>query len=510
MRDRKATSSSTWTYLAAGLLAIGFLLRLMYALRIYPFVDEYITTLAVQMVLQKGVPVMPSGQFYEHGLIHIYLGAISAALLGPNLFALRLPGLLITLPTLWITFRTGQRWFSPRAGLLALALLALSPDAIEWGGRARLYSLWQLFTLVGVILLYEGLLGNHSKSARCLALLSLTGAILCHLLTLILFPPLAAGLLLAWLFGRKRGLRLWVPRQLPWAEIATLAICLVILLLLVRFDRPGGAETLTEIQTESLVNPLKLASDLLIGGWQFWKTPYWLTSIIWIVALVAVLLRLCRREHTAQDARMLYLSIAVLVTVVEFSLITSVFARRLRYVFNLLPLYFLAVGFGLDALILPFEQAAKGMTRQLARWAPLVLVIGLFGVPALTSATQQRFGGDLSFGYVHDHWQAGDVVATHLTATAQVALGRCDYFVALSQPFIRQADDGSWTDPFLGLPWLSTAQELREAVTRHPRTWLVVEKNLADDYEAALGDWATLALETWDINVYLVQSERTP
>jgi 4-amino-4-deoxy-L-arabinose transferase-like glycosyltransferase len=510
MREQKATSSPTWTYLAVGLLAIGFLLRLMYALRIYPFVDEYITTFAVQMVLQKGVPVMPSGLFYEHGLIHVYLGAISAALFGPSLFAIRLPGLLITLPTLWITFRTGQRWFSPRAGLLALALLALSPDAIEWGGRARLYSLWQFFTLVGVILLYDGLLGNHSKTARCLALLSLTGAILCHLLTLILLPPLVAGLLVAWLLGRKRGLRLWVPRQVPWAEIVTLAICLVILLLLVRFDRPGGAETLTEIQTESLLNPLKLASDLLIGGWQFWKTPYWLTTIIWITALVALGLRLRRQEHTTQDALLLYLSIAVLLTIVEFSLITPVFARRLRYAFNLLPLYFLAVGYGLEALLEAFVRASKGVVQQLVRWAPAALVAGFFIAPALTSATEQQFGSELSFGYVHDRWQAGDVVATHLTATAQVALGRCDCFVALSQPFIRQANDGSWTDPFLGLPWLSTAQELREAIAKHPRTWLVVEKHLADDYETALGDWATLALETWDINVYLVRPEGAP
>jgi 4-amino-4-deoxy-L-arabinose transferase-like glycosyltransferase len=510
MRDRKATASSPWTYLVVGLLAIGFLLRLMYALRIYPFVDEYITTLAVQMVLQKGVPLMPSGQFYEHGLIYIYLGAISAALLGPNLFAMRLPGLLITLPTLWITFRAGQRWFSSRAGLLALILLALSPDAIEWGGRARLYSLWQFFTLVGVILLYEGLLGNHSKSARCLAFLSLTGAILCHLLTLILLPPLAAGLLVAWLLGRKKDLRLWVPRQVPWAEIVTLAICLVILLLLVRFDRPGGAETLTEIQTESLFNPIKLASDLLIGGWQFWKTPYWLTTIVWMTALVALGLRLRRQEYTVQDTRLLYLSIAVLLTIVEFSLITPVFARRLRYAFNLLPLYSLAVGYALDALIEPFGQASKGMVRQLVRWVPLALVAGIFIIPALTSATEQQFGSEVSFGYVRDHWEAGDVIATHLTATAQVALGRCDYFVALSQPFIRQAEDGSWTDPFLGLPWLSTAQELREAVARHPRTWLVVEKHLADDYETALGDWATLAQQTWDTNVYLVQPESAP
>jgi 4-amino-4-deoxy-L-arabinose transferase-like glycosyltransferase len=453
---------------------------------------------------------MPAGQFYEHGLIHTYLGAGSAALFGFNMLAMRLPALLVSVPTLWSTFVYGKRWFSPRTGVLALALLALAPEAIEWRGRVRLYSLWQLFTLASVILLYQGALGNHARSARCLAIASFTGAILCHLVTLILLPPLALGLLAAYLLGRRFGSQLWIPRKIPWAEIVVLVICLGVVLLFVRLDRPGGVAALTEIQFESVLHPFRLVEEVLLGGWQFLKPPYWITTTIWLTALVGLVVRLLRREHTKQDAQLLYLSLPVILTVMILSLVTPVFARRPRYVYNLLPLYFLGVAFGLDALTKTVEQAVHGTPRNAAKWLPLVLVIPLFVGPASFAASQQKFGDKPSLEYVKSHWQAGDVIATNLTVQSEIVLGRCDYYVALSEPFIRQADNGSWTDAFLGLPWISTGQELREVVTQHPRAWLVVEGRHADVYEAVLEGWLTLMHECRGISVYLVQPEDAP
>jgi uncharacterized membrane protein len=526
MRDAEIKSTSTWNRLAFGLLGFGFLLRLAYALRVYPYVDEYMTAVAAQAVLQKGVPVLPSGQFYNHGILYTYLTSVAIALLGSNRTTLRLPALLVTIPTMWITYITGRRWFTPRAGLLALALLALSPDAIEWGGRARLYSLWQFLAVAAAILLYDGLLGSQSSRSRCLAMLSLTGATLCHLLTLLMLPGLGAGLLVAWLLRRQRlphtasRSTLASPDQpatgtgkrqrIPWAEIITMTVCVIALLPLVPFNRDAPRYGIAELQIESLVSPIKLAVDLIIAGWQFLKTPYWLFTIIWLTALLGTLLRLRRRQGTEQDAKLLYLSIIVMLTIIGFTLITPVFARRLNYVFDLLPLYFLVVGYGLDTLVTPFQKASKGLVRQVVHSAPLALVVLVLIPFAVSAATKQHFGGEISFKHVQKHWQEGDVVVTHLPATAQEVLGRCDYFVALSQPFIVQADDGTWVDAILGLPWISTADDLREVVSGHPRAWLVVNKRLIDDYETALGDWASLTLETWDTNVYLVQPDGSP
>ena len=156
------------------------------------------------------------------------------------------------------------------------------------------------------------------------------------------------------------------------------------------------------------------------------------------------------------------------------------------------------------------EQAIDETPQRIAKWMPLLAILALFVGPAVSTATQQCCGDKPSLEYVKDNWQSGDVIATNLTVQSQIVLGRCDYYVAFSEPFIRQADDGSWTDAFLGLPWISTGPELREAASQHPRTWLVVEERHADAYEAALGDWLSLPQEFSGIRVYLVQPKGAP
>ena len=47
-----------------GILLIALVLRLAYAWHSHPFFDEYVTILAARMILQSGLPVLPSGLFY--------------------------------------------------------------------------------------------------------------------------------------------------------------------------------------------------------------------------------------------------------------------------------------------------------------------------------------------------------------------------------------------------------------------------------------------------------------
>jgi uncharacterized membrane protein YvlD (DUF360 family) len=60
--ERKATLGLLLLTVAA------FVLRLAYLLNSHPFIDEFTTALAARAILQRGLPVLPSGLFYEHGL----------------------------------------------------------------------------------------------------------------------------------------------------------------------------------------------------------------------------------------------------------------------------------------------------------------------------------------------------------------------------------------------------------------------------------------------------------
>src|SRR5512136_1687023 len=78
----------------------AFGLRLAYLLRSHPFFDEFTTVLAARAILQCGLPLLPSGLFYEHGLLFTYLDAPLVGLAGladnEGLFiAARLPSLIL-------------------------------------------------------------------------------------------------------------------------------------------------------------------------------------------------------------------------------------------------------------------------------------------------------------------------------------------------------------------------------------------------------------------------------
>ncbi len=193
----KQSTNRISLYLAlAVILAIGLWLRWRFIQTVYLYPDEFATLLAVRMIGQKGLPVMPSGLFYEHGLLFSYLGSL-ASFLGPARLAARYASLLCGGLTLLFTFWVGWRWFSPGVGLIAAAGLAIAPAAIHWSGRARMYALLQLLVLLTLWLAYEGIVQNKGRWRRA-ALCAFLGATLTHFVSVTLAPPLVLAAVMLW------------------------------------------------------------------------------------------------------------------------------------------------------------------------------------------------------------------------------------------------------------------------------------------------------------------------
>ncbi len=492
----------------ASILVAGVALRLVYLLRVYPFIDEYISMMAVKMILARGIPVMPSGLFYNHGILFSYVGALFASVLGFKPAVIRLPSLIVSLPTMLLLYYVGRRWFSTQVGLMAALLLALSPEAIEWGGRARMYALWQFLTLAAVFWLYEGVIGRPSTRSRCLGIGAFAGTVLCHMRALILLPPLATALLLARSLSRRTAPAATRQHRIPWPELVTTLTATLILFMAQRLDRPGGVASSTVLQMESLLNPARLIADVIIGAQQFLIPPYLILTSLAFVGLAALFLRLTRRQTRSTDPILICLYVLVIGTTVEWSLITPPIIRVPRYVFDLLPFYFLIVAQELEFLFGLIAQRLAGRLRVAIQWLPIGLLVILFAGPALSTVTTQRYAASLALDVVRREWQPGDKLATHLTSTAEVVLGHCDYFVALENPFLYESPGGSLTDPFLGLPWIGTEAELHDIVAGSTRLWLLVEKRYARRYEQVLGDEMQLVFDRWDVNLYLVQGDQ--
>ncbi len=188
----KRFSGAAWG--VVGLTLAAFALRMAYLLHSNPFMDEFTTVLAAQQILQKGLPILPSGLFYEHGMLFSYLDAPFVALANrQTLFALaRIPSVLLGTATVPLLYAIGRRWFSAPVGLLAAALLAFSPEGMVWGGRARMYALATLLVLLMTFWVFEGSAHDRPR-LRWLALLTLLLGLLAQFGVLLFVPPVQSS-----------------------------------------------------------------------------------------------------------------------------------------------------------------------------------------------------------------------------------------------------------------------------------------------------------------------------
>ena len=128
------------------LILAGFALRLHYLITTHPFFDEYTTVLAARQILRHGWPMLPSGLFYEHGLLATYLITPFTALFIDTpltqwqpahwgLMLSRWPSLLLSTATIPLIYTLGRRGFNiltsrshfaAHISLLAAGLFALS------------------------------------------------------------------------------------------------------------------------------------------------------------------------------------------------------------------------------------------------------------------------------------------------------------------------------------------------------------------------------------------------
>ena len=105
------------------LLLLGFWLRLSFLLGAVYFFDEYISMLAAQVVAQHGLPWLPSGLFYDHGLLLSLLSGVWLALTGFSEELARWPVLLMLAVTVAAAvFIITDRGFNRIEGTLLLAV----------------------------------------------------------------------------------------------------------------------------------------------------------------------------------------------------------------------------------------------------------------------------------------------------------------------------------------------------------------------------------------------------
>ncbi|MCB0167626.1 MAG: DUF2723 domain-containing protein [Anaerolineae bacterium] len=258
------------------LILAGFALRVYYLTTTHPFFDEYTTVLAARQVLELGRPILPSGLFYEHGLLATYLIAPFTAFYihqpiadwQPGHWGLMLsrwPSVLVSTLTIPLIYRLGHRAIAGKAqaaslaALLAAGLFAVSPEGMVWGGRARMYALATLLVVLIVYLAYRGTRHPASARFRWLALITLLTALLTQLGVLMLIPPLAVAMVINGLITTRTtqsGARPWFLQKTILLEGIALAAIIALAVFVKRLGQPMGFTPLNSQTSHNLLTEL--------------------------------------------------------------------------------------------------------------------------------------------------------------------------------------------------------------------------------------------------------------
>ncbi|MBN1139704.1 MAG: glycosyltransferase family 39 protein, partial [Anaerolineae bacterium] len=469
----------TWVALVA-LLGIALALRWRYIQEISLFVDEFVTAWAARSVLARGLPIFPSGDFYPHGLTFTYLEAPFVAG-GFDETLARLPALIISLVGVPVAFWVGRRLLSDTAGLVAAAAMAVDPECIVWGGRARMYGLLQLLTLLVVLFFYRGLAEDRPRY-RYLAMGLLVVAIFTHAEAAFLLPVLALTTLVAWPWRRL----------FRWSVILPFAIGAAgagVFFLIAKFGQPGHLETLQETRPYLAIGVQALLSGPALFAPIFTRL-HRLPFTILALAGLCFLFWQWRRPQPGRQARRLVLAYLYVILAglgALLFLLAGPTWQNERYFFLALPLLFLVAGEALHqmGLALAARLPARGRTRSWTGALPAVaavltaLAVGV-GLAGARSAYVQVWGYDQAFRALQERWQpeAGDQVATPMTTACRLYLDRCDHFAiqrGYEEFVVPRPADGAPADLWTATPIMTTTTALTELLATAPRLWFVVD-----------------------------------
>jgi hypothetical protein len=505
--------------------ALAFYVRL-HALTLFQFhIDEFFTLTAAELITKLGVPLFPTGLFYDPGLLYSYIDGGLFWLLGFSEALGRWPAVIFgTLAVVTLYWLGARILRSPAVGLLAAVWLALSLESIEWSGRARMITLAQWLGLMSIAWLWLGLT-RDSVRHRLLFALSYGGTLLTHFSTVVLMP--------AWIVA---AITLWWAKVIRWQRVlARDALFLLLAFSLavsvgVIFQPPPSVEfqqsdSSLEAKFGVLTNKfLQIPSD--VGhAWEaygayFLDIPHGPILALALMGLTFSLTRLVldrsQRDrglrikrlispdfgsglseqpakdfgHYQRDTGALFLGAIFLTAMLALILVINPHWQRARYLLMQIQGVFLLLGaHGCRELIhLLYSKSTQRRptpTQKQPLWSPsgAIILAGLLSIPfvsALEPLIEAEGRGwnryDQAFGYVRDNLADGEKVMSMHPPASLLYLNQSDYYLVQSSPKLIIRPDGTVGDRYSGASWLQTAGEFNKLIREPNRIWLVTQE----------------------------------
>jgi 4-amino-4-deoxy-L-arabinose transferase-like glycosyltransferase len=495
----KNSSLSRQRVLLGLLLLAGFWLRINFLVAAIFHTDEYYSMLAAQMTAEGGLPILPSGLFYDHGLLLSFLAGLLVALLDFREEIVRWPVLLVGTITIAVYYTVARTMFASRtAGLIAAALAAVDTLSIHWDGRARMYALAHLGVLLSLAWLLKGTFQAPSERNRYLFLLFLAATLLSHTITFLILPLLAILTAAFTLIYNQR----WLHQRRLWLQAGAGLLLLSGILIIVRLGQTSSTISFQSYQPAPSASPVLGFLNYFVrpGLTQsrfddltafFFSPPYsWLLLAISLGGLITVV-RFYQGQATFADWSFCFLALYAILIIVEMGSLLNPSWQSPRYLFMLnLPAFLLLAAESLSRLLHLGERGwlkiaahfgRSGGIRAALPWAGVLVVVVLTGLPdwedAYVPSLRSSGGYNTAFEFVGQQWQAGDKVMSVHSAAAYLYLRRCDYYAnqVTAKVIASREDPTRLVSRYAGCPLIDSVEELNAALAREKRLWFVVD-----------------------------------
>jgi hypothetical protein len=165
------------------ILLFGFILRIWHLGKQSFWVDEYISTLVSNNILNHGLPLLDSGALYSRAVIFHYTQALFMIFI-QNDFTARLASVFFGLATIYLIFLIGKEYNNTVALTAALFTSILFLEVL-FSRQARFYQAFQFFFFLTIFLIYKSKLSKYHAFASSISLIILINI---HLSGIIIAP----------------------------------------------------------------------------------------------------------------------------------------------------------------------------------------------------------------------------------------------------------------------------------------------------------------------------------
>jgi hypothetical protein len=467
--------------------ALAFYLRL-HALGLFRFhIDEFFSLTAADLIARTGIPLYPTGLFYDPGLPFSYIDGGLFWLLGFSEAMGRWPSVIFGTLAVVTVYWLGSRVLRSQAvGVLAALWLALSLESVEWGGRARMITLAQWLALLSVALLWLGLT-RDSVRYRLWFAVSYGLTLLSHFATIVLMPAWLVATLALWLLKEFR-LRTAVLRD----GLIALAVFILAAAAGVLFQPPPSVEFQTAnrgldakfgvLSTKFLQIPSDVGHAWEAYGPYFTSTVHLVVLAFSVLGLAITIWRLLSGRGQRRYNGAVYLGSILLTVMVTLTLVINPHWQRSRYLLMQVQGLFLLLGaFGWRELIdlVPWPRSRRLVWQS----GSAIILAAIITIPFVADLAEIFDSGgtgwnryDQAFKHVRDNLTDGEKVMSMHPPASLLYLDQSDYYLVQSSPKLIVRPDGDLGDRYSGAIWLQDAAEFSDLVAGPDRVWLVAQE----------------------------------